>query len=86
MNESFTQRKIIQRYTAEGWLCIKLIQTNMNGIHDLICLRDGVAVFIEVKRQGGRIAPLQIYRHDQIKELGFDSYVTDDPEFYHLKK
>jgi hypothetical protein len=82
MNEAWVQRKIIERHQKKGYLVVKLLQTTLNGIPDLLLLRNGVAVFIEVKRPGVKnAAPLQMYRHRQLKDLGFDVYLTDDPNF-----
>lgn len=69
--ESATQAKIIRRMQADGWLCVRLIQTNCNGIPDLLCLKDGSARFIEVKRRGEQPRPLQLYRHQQLRQAGF---------------
>lgn len=76
--ESAIQSKIIDRYARDGWMCVRLIQTNCNGIPDLLLLRDGVARFIEVKRKGCKPRPLQDYRIKQLKALGFDVDVFTD--------
>jgi Holliday junction resolvase len=68
MIESQIQRAIIQKLTAEGWLVIKLIKTNTNGIPDLICHRQGRTAYIEVKRPGYKPTPLQEYRHRQLQQ------------------
>jgi hypothetical protein len=82
MNEAWVQRKIIERHQKKGWLVIKIITCTFNGCPDLLCLKNGVAVFIEVKRPGVKTAaPLQVYRHRQLRDLGFDCYLTDDPNF-----
>jgi hypothetical protein len=82
MNESWVQRKIIEYHQKQHWLCIKVIQSNWNGCPDLILLRGGRCVFIEVKRPGVKTAaPIQVYRHRQLKDLGFEVYLTDDPGF-----
>ena len=69
--ESSIKARIMARYKAEGWLCIRLIQTNCNGIPDLLLLKDGQARFIEVKRPGCRPRPLQEYRMKQLAQMGF---------------
>ena len=76
--ESEIQRSIAAALRAEGWLVIKLIQTNYNGIPDLICHRNGRTVYIEIKRPG--IAPnaLQVLRHDELRNAGMEVYVMDD--------
>jgi len=55
-----------------GWLCVKLIKTNKNGIPDLMCLRDGIAIFIEVKKENGVLSKLQEHRIDEIRQKGFE--------------
>lgn len=75
--ESRIQARIIARYKSEGWLCVRLIRTNCNGIPDLLLLKDGQARFIEVKRPGMRPRPLQQHRIDQLRSMGFDCEVID---------
>lgn len=67
--------------TKDGWLCVKLIKTNLNGIPDLLCLRNNEAVFIEVKQQTGTLSEIQKYRIKQLKEHGFKVKVWTDYEF-----
>ena len=76
MTEQQIQKKIIDRYTANGWYVIKLIKTNKNGIPDLLCLKNGeTPFFIEVKTETGRLSKLQEYRIDELKKAGFDAEV-----------
>jgi hypothetical protein len=82
MNEAWVQRKIIERHQKQNWFVVKIIQSTANGFPDLMLLKNGRAVFIEVKRPGVKTAaPLQVYRHKQLRDLGFDCYLTDDPNF-----
>lgn len=69
--ESVIQRKTIKRLEASGWLVVKLIQTTMNGITDLVALKNGEAVFIEIKRPGERPTRLQVYVHNRLRDAGF---------------
>jgi Holliday junction resolvase len=78
MREAQLQAKIIKHLANNGYLCIKLIQTNLNGIPDLLCLKDGKALFIEVKSENGKVRPLQHYRHKQLQEQGFEVMVVND--------
>ncbi len=50
--ESKIQARIIKRLEAEGYYVVKLILTNKPGIPDLLCLKNGKASFIEVKKTG----------------------------------
>lgn len=70
--ESVIQKRIVRRLERDGWFVIKLILTNCPGIPDLIALKNGSVKFIEVKRPGQKPRPLQLYRHQQLRELGFD--------------
>lgn len=78
MLESTLQSKIIKQLTSKGFLCVKLIQTNLNGIPDIMCLRNGIVIFIEVKSEKGKVRPLQEYRHKQLREHGFEVLVVND--------
>jgi hypothetical protein len=67
-----------------GWLVCKIIQCNRNGWPDLQCHRDGYTLFIEVKRPGGKLSPLQEYRHKELRKAGFSVVVTSSEEFVYL--
>ena len=71
MTEAQIQSKIIYRYEKDGYMVVKLIQTNKNGIPDLLLLKDGIASFIEVKTEVGRLSELQKHRIKQLTEKGF---------------
>ena len=75
--ESVIQARIIKRMEARGYYVIKLQLTNKNGIPDLLCLKDGKASFIEVKRPGEKPRVLQEYRHNELRELGFNVMILD---------
>lgn len=75
--ESVIQSRIIKRLEKDGWMVVKLGITNLPGIPDLLALKDGVARFIEVKRPGEKPRPLQLYRHEQLRNMGFDVDIMD---------
>jgi len=77
ITEAKVQAKIIAQLTKEGWLCVKLIKTNKNGIPDLMCLRNGVTMFVEVKKENGVLSKLQEHRIDEIRKKGFEVKVWD---------
>jgi Holliday junction resolvase len=79
MLESKIQAKIIKRFTDEGYLVIKLIKTNKNGIPDLMLLKDGKVLFIEVKRPLlGKLSKVQEYRIKELKEYGFETLILTE--------
>jgi Holliday junction resolvase len=80
MREAELQKKIVDRLNRHGWSCIKLIQTNMNGIPDLMCIRKGTVMFLEVKTETGVIAPLQQKRIDDLNKHGVFAKVVRSVE------
>jgi hypothetical protein len=56
-------------------MVVKLLQTNCNGIPDLMCLKNGKTIFIEVKQPGREPTDLQRYRHAELISKGFTVYV-----------
>lgn len=69
--ESAYQRKVIKKYKALGYYCIKLAKTNKNGIPDLICLKPDHVIFIEAKGNKTVYSPLQQLRKRELQKLGF---------------
>lgn len=87
MLEKHIQSKIIKQLEAAGWYVIKLIQTNKNGIPDLIATRNGMVVYIEVKQPGEDPGPLQKFRHKEIRNTGTTVIVaTSTNDTAHLCK
>jgi len=77
MREQQYQKKIIDKYRAEGWYVINTIKTNVNGIPDLILLKDGEPpTFIECKTPTGKLSKIQVFRLNELQEKGFDCYVS----------
>ena len=70
MKESTIQGKIAKRLRENGWLVTKLIQTSMNGIPDLMAIRKGNVIFLEVKRPGEEASELQKYVMDNLSKAG----------------
>jgi Holliday junction resolvase len=71
MRESIIQRQIKEYLEKDGWMVIKLIQTSCNGIPDLMALKDGRAIFLEVKQPGKKPNDLQQYRIEKLQKAGF---------------
>jgi Holliday junction resolvase len=71
MKEQQIQSKKIKELEAQGYYVIKLINTNKNGIPDLIAIPPNSDVlFVEVKRPGGKVSKLQEFRHKELAEKG----------------
>jgi hypothetical protein len=72
--ESAIQSKVIKELEAHGWYVIKLMQTNKNGIPDLVAHKEGRTIYMEIKRPNLRPTPLQDLRHREIKSHGIMVY------------
>jgi hypothetical protein len=77
-SEAEIQAQIIVEMRSRGWLVNKLIQTTLNGTPDLICHKDGRTVYIEVKRPGQKVRPLQDFRHRELARHGISTYIITD--------
>lgn len=71
MREQQIQAKKIKELESKGFYVIKLINTNKNGIPDLIAIpKDSDVLFIEVKRPDGKLSKLQEFRLKELEAHG----------------
>lgn len=71
MKEQQIQAKKIKELEAQGFYVIKLINTNKNGIPDLIAIPPASDVqFIEVKKPDGKMSKLQEFRKRELENHG----------------
>jgi hypothetical protein len=71
MKEQQIQAKKIKELEAQGFYVIKLINTNKNGIPDLIAIPpDSDVQFIEVKKPDGKMSKLQEFRKRELENHG----------------
>jgi hypothetical protein len=70
--ESTITRNIIAVAKRLGYFTFKIAGGPMQtaGMPDLLCIRDGRAVFLEVKRPGGKPSKLQLHRISEIRGIG----------------
>jgi Holliday junction resolvase len=74
-SEQYIQNKRIKQLEKDGYYVIKLIQTNKNGIPDLVAIPPNCGVlFSEVKTPKGRLSPLQEFR---LRELSKHGLITE---------
>jgi Holliday junction resolvase-like predicted endonuclease len=78
MLESKVQSKIINQLKKNGWLVLKIIKCNINGMSDLIVFKNGKTVFIEVKNESGKQSEIQKYVQKQIELQGFQYLLIND--------
>jgi len=72
------QDKIKREYEKKGFKVAKLAKLSGSGWTDLMCLKDGKSVFIECKEANDTLKPLQKYKIDELKKLGFDAFCLQD--------
>lgn len=71
MKEQKIQAKKIKELEAQGYYVIKLMNTNKNGIPDLIAIPpNSDVIFIEVKTPTGKLSKLQEYRIKELDSMG----------------
>lgn len=72
------QDKLIKLWEKRGYTVVNLIRTSMNGITDLMALKNGKTVFIESKEDGDTVKDLQEFRMKLLTALGFQCYVNEE--------
>ena len=81
MLEKEIEQALIRAVRKSGGLCLKFVSPGWDGAPDRICLWSGGRVaFIELKRPGGKVMPLQKKRMEELRKLGFDVKVIDSLE------
>jgi len=71
VKEQQIQAKKIKELEAQGYYVIKLINTNKNGIPNLIAIPPNSDVlFVAVKTSTGTVSKLQEFRHQELADKG----------------
>ncbi len=80
MREKQIEQKLVHAVNARGGICPKLVCPGMDGMPDrIVLLPHGRIGFVEAKAPGQKPRPLQAQRHEQLRALGFQVHVLDDP-------
>jgi Holliday junction resolvase len=65
------QTKVIKDLEKNGYFVINLIRSNVNGIADLLALKENEKpLFIECKEKNDTVKPLQLFRGRQVEKYG----------------
>ena len=67
-SEQVIQHEIINFLRSRDYFVTKLIATTTNGIPDLLAVKNGNALFVEVKSEKGILSELQKFRIDELNE------------------
>ncbi|OLR55065.1 nuclease [Hornefia porci] len=81
MNEKHIEKKLREAVRGMGGIAAKFVSPGWDGVPDrLLLFSGGKAAFVEVKKPGGKLKPLQQKRKRQLEALGFKVYVLDGIE------
>jgi len=83
--ESTIQSKIIKWLKSDGYFVTKLMGTSTNGIPDVLAIKNGKTIFVEVKRPGRKAEPLQEYRMKELNMKGAFAFVAHSVEETKMK-
>ena len=78
MKEATIERKLVSAAKVRGGICPKWVSPGYDGVPDRIVLLPGGKIgFVEVKAPGEKPRPLQLARHNLLRQLGFKVYILD---------
>ena len=80
MRESAIEKRICDHARSKGWLVLKLSGANDRGKPDRLFLRNGQAVFMEIKAPGKSPTALQERWLNSLIDQGFTAVWTDNAE------
>ena len=72
------QKAVIKEYESKGYTVLKFIRLNKSGYPDLMCMKDGAAIFIECKEAKDTLKPLQKLRIDELRANGFEAMAVQE--------
>ena len=81
MLEKELESKLVKAVKKQGGLCWKFVSPGTVGVPDRLALmKSGRIAFVEVKRPGEHLRPIQERRKAQLEELGFKVFILDSEE------
>lgn len=79
MLEKELELRLVEAVKKKNGLCLKLMCPGFYGMPDRIILLPQFKMgFVEVKASKKKPRTLQLFRHKQLRELGFKVFVLDD--------
>ena len=79
MREKYIEQQLGKEVRLRGGLCEKWISGTAGWPDRIVLLPDGKVGFVEVKAPGEEPRILQLHRHEQLRQLGYQVYVLDHP-------
>lgn len=79
-SEKQIEQRLVEAVRNAGGLAPKFVSPGWDGVPDRIVLFPGGRMaFVELKRPGKKMRPLQMRRKRQLEHLGFEVFCVDDP-------
>lgn len=73
MREATIEQRLVAGVKKAGGKAYKFTSPGHSGVPDrLVLLPGGRVIFVELKTEKGRLSPLQIETHNQLRALGMD--------------
>jgi hypothetical protein len=76
--EKDIEKTLVTWAKGHGWLALKFTPFGDRGWPDRIFIKNGTHVWLEIKRKGEKLEPLQLYRRTQLMKHGAIIHWTDD--------
>ncbi len=81
LREKQIEQALVKAARKRGGVALKFVSPGMAGVpYRLVLFPGGRMAFVEVKAPGKKPRPLQLFRHEQLRRLGFRVYVVDSKE------
>ena len=81
MLERTIELKFVKEVKKTGGIALKLVCPGFIGMPDrLVLMPHGKMFFAEMKAPGQKPRPVQVKRHEMLRNLGFKVYVVDGLE------
>ena len=81
MLERTIELKFVKEVKKTGGIALKLVCPGFIGMPDrLVLMPKGKMFFAEMKAPGQKPRPVQLKRHEMLRNLGFKVYVVDSLE------
>lgn len=80
MREKVIEKQLVKETKLRGGLCEKWNSGTVGWPDRIVILPDGKFGFVEVKAPGEKPRPIQVHRHNQLRQLGYKVYVLDSLE------
>ena len=73
MREASIEHRLFTGVKKAGGWALKFTSPGHAGVPDrIVLLPEGRLIFVELKKETGKLTPLQIETHNKLRNLGFD--------------